>query len=68
VAGRVQQLPHPALHLAVPPRRLCQPGLADGLGPAPLGWAKWLRYVLKELLAISWNAALLLAHKIRRTI
>jgi uncharacterized SAM-binding protein YcdF (DUF218 family) len=25
-------------------------------------------YVLKELLAISWNAALLLAHKIRRTI
>ena len=33
-----------------------------------LGWAKWLRYVLKELLAIPWDAALLLAHRIRRTI
>jgi uncharacterized SAM-binding protein YcdF (DUF218 family) len=33
-----------------------------------LGWAKWLRYVLKELLAIPWDAALLLRHKISRTI
>jgi uncharacterized SAM-binding protein YcdF (DUF218 family) len=33
-----------------------------------LGWSKWLRYVLKELLATPWDAAVLLAHKIGRTI
>jgi uncharacterized SAM-binding protein YcdF (DUF218 family) len=33
-----------------------------------LGWAKWLRYVLKELLATPWDAALLLMHRFRRTI
>jgi uncharacterized SAM-binding protein YcdF (DUF218 family) len=33
-----------------------------------LGWGKWLRYVIKELLATPWDAALLLMHKLRRTI
>lgn len=33
-----------------------------------LGAAKWLRYVLKEMLAIPWDAALLLLHRISRTI
>ncbi|MFN0182223.1 MAG: YdcF family protein [Aquabacterium sp.] len=33
-----------------------------------LGWAKWLRYVAKELLATPWDAAWLLAHRIGRTI
>lgn len=33
-----------------------------------LGWSKWLRYVIKELLATPWDAALLLMHKFRRTI
>jgi uncharacterized SAM-binding protein YcdF (DUF218 family) len=33
-----------------------------------LGWGKWLRYVIKELLATPWDAAWLLMHKFRRTI
>lgn len=33
-----------------------------------LGWAKWLRYVIKELMATPWDAALLLLHRFRRTI
>ena len=33
-----------------------------------LGWAKWLRYVVKELIATPWDAALLLWHRFRRTI
>ncbi len=33
-----------------------------------LGWGKWLRYVIKELLATPWDAALLLLHRFRRTI
>lgn len=33
-----------------------------------LGWAKWLRYCLKELIATPWDAAWLLWHRFRRTI
>lgn len=33
-----------------------------------LGWAKWLRYVCKELLATPWDAAWLLLHRIGRNI
>jgi uncharacterized SAM-binding protein YcdF (DUF218 family) len=33
-----------------------------------LGSAKWLRYVLKELIATPWDAAWLLWHRFRRTI
>ena len=33
-----------------------------------LGWAKWLRYVAKELIALPWDAAWLLWHRFRRTI
>lgn len=33
-----------------------------------LGWAKWLRYGLKELLATPWDAAWLLVHRIGRSI
>lgn len=33
-----------------------------------LGVGKWLRYVIKELLATPWDAALLLLHGFRRTI
>ncbi|MGL6109892.1 MAG: YdcF family protein [Rubrivivax sp.] len=33
-----------------------------------LGWPKWLRYVLKELIATPWDATVLLAHKMSRTI
>lgn len=33
-----------------------------------LGWGKWLRYVLKELLATPWDAGLLLAHKMAGSI
>lgn len=33
-----------------------------------LGWSKWLRYVVKELLATPWDMVLLLLHKFRRTI
>lgn len=33
-----------------------------------LGWGKWLRYVIKELLTTPWDAAWLLLHKFRRTI
>jgi uncharacterized SAM-binding protein YcdF (DUF218 family) len=33
-----------------------------------LGLGKWLRYVIKELLATPWDAALLLMHRFRRTI
>ncbi|MBN8494680.1 MAG: YdcF family protein, partial [Burkholderiales bacterium] len=33
-----------------------------------LGSAKWLRYLLKELIATPWDAAWLLWHRFRRTI
>jgi uncharacterized SAM-binding protein YcdF (DUF218 family) len=33
-----------------------------------LGWGKWLRYVVKELVATPWDAAWLLMHRFRRTI
>lgn len=33
-----------------------------------LGWGKWLRYVIKELIATPWDTALLLLHRFRRTI
>jgi uncharacterized SAM-binding protein YcdF (DUF218 family) len=33
-----------------------------------LGWGKWLRYVLKETIATPWDAALLLALKMRNAI
>jgi uncharacterized SAM-binding protein YcdF (DUF218 family) len=33
-----------------------------------LGWGKWLRYVLKELIATPWDACLLLAHRIHGSI
>jgi len=33
-----------------------------------LGWGKWLRYVIKELVALPWDAAWLLWHRFRRTI
>jgi uncharacterized SAM-binding protein YcdF (DUF218 family) len=33
-----------------------------------LGWGKWLRYVIKELMATPWDAAVLLLHRFRRTI
>jgi uncharacterized SAM-binding protein YcdF (DUF218 family) len=33
-----------------------------------LGWGKWLRYVVKELLATPWDAVALLWHRFRRTI
>jgi uncharacterized SAM-binding protein YcdF (DUF218 family) len=33
-----------------------------------LGWGKWLRYVVKELVATPWDTALLLMHRFRRTI
>ena len=33
-----------------------------------LGWGKWSRYVVKELMATPWDAMWLLWHKFRRTI
>lgn len=42
--------------------------LPTGSDRCYLGWSKWLRYVLKELLATPWDAALLLMHRFRRTI
>jgi uncharacterized SAM-binding protein YcdF (DUF218 family) len=33
-----------------------------------LGWGKWLSYVIKELIATPWDAALLLMHRFRLTI
>ena len=33
-----------------------------------LGWGKWLRYVLKEMIATPWDAVWLLLHRFRRTI
>jgi hypothetical protein len=32
------------------------------------GWGKWLRYVIKNVIATPWDSALLLLHRFRRTI